>query len=265
MVAVTEKRDPEDIMQQLFQDTENPRVFILGCGGCAALLNTGGEKQVQELARTLSSRVPVTGTACIPGVCVEDFTAAVLHRHRDQIADSTAIIVLSCGGGVMAVRNSVDNIQVISGLITLGLGAFTGSPELATENLCQVCGNPCGADSTEGLCTITLCPQKRTEGPCPENSYLQSKMCVVTGERPCVWWDINQKACQKRASPEVQSSSRTSRILLPFLSGISRWIPLFRSLLRSAQKRDPEGKRKEEGKGKEKGNGEQEGEEGPAH
>jgi hypothetical protein len=235
MVAVTEKRSPDDILQQLLLISDHPRVFILGCGGCAALLHTGGEPEIEALAQTLSSQANITGTTCIMGVCIQEFTTAALHYHEEEIKHSDALIVLSCGGGVMAVRNSVDNIQVVSGLITRGLGAYTGSCKDRTETLCSVCGTPCTADSTRGLCTLTLCPQNRTDGPCPENVDLSSIPCVITGDRTCVWYTL-KKQTPVPDSPTVYHPSLLSRILVPLLRLFPKGISLFERAVQPAHR-----------------------------
>lgn len=235
MVAITQKRNPEDILGQLLQIADEPRVFILGCGGCAALLNTGGEPEIKELSEKLSSRVTITGTSCILGVCIEEFTRAALHQHGDEIKRSHALIVLSCGGGVMAVRNSVDNIHVVSGLKTLGLGAYTSQDHLMRD-LCQACGRTCAADSTGGLCALNLCPQGRIDGPCPENQDLSSETCVSTGENPCVWWEIDRVQKSSSGTATVSRPSLVGKMILPFLHLFPKRIGLFRRLLRPAAK-----------------------------
>ena len=237
MVAITEKRDPEDILHQLLQITREPRVFILGCGGCAALLNTGGEPEIQELSDELSSSVTVTGTSCIMGICIEEFTRAALYQHKDEIKRADALIVLSCGGGVMAVRNSVDAIEVVSGLRTLGLGAYSGSEERLMTDLCQACGKTCAADSTAGLCVLSLCPLERTDGPCPDNQDLSSETCLSTGDSPCVWWKIERMQHCSSGTTTVSRPSLVGKLLLPFLHLFPKGIGLFRRFLRIEDKR----------------------------
>jgi hypothetical protein len=235
MVAITEKRSPDSILLRLLQISNHPRVFILGCGGCAALLHTGGEPEIEELAQILSSQAKITGTTCIMGVCVQDFATAALYYHETEIKHSDALIVLSCGGGVMAVRNSVDNIPILSGLITRGLGTYDGSCEDHTETLCSVCGTPCTADSTRGLCTLTLCPQNRTDGPCPENEDLSSKTCVTAGDIRCVWYHI-MKQTPVPDSPTVYPPSLLSRILVPLLRFFPKGISLFERAVQPADR-----------------------------
>ena len=235
MVAITSKRAPEDILDQVTRKYpgREPAVFILGCEGCAAMFNTGGRPQILQLSQYLRPHVRVTGTAGVTCVCFAEFTKAVLHRNRKRVLESDAIIALSCGGGVMAVRQAVENIDVIPGLITLGVGPWLSDSPLFVDGgvagnfnspICRACSQPCVTDGTFGLCPYNLCPQHRKTSPCPANESLDSETCVVesNSENRCVWWEINRlQEQQSRFRGSKQLAPRNARKLVGILQ--SSW------------------------------------------
>jgi hypothetical protein len=60
------------------------RIFIMGCGTCATLYQTGGEEQVKEIAEKL--RVmgkEITGTVVVESPC----DARILRRDTQKVRD----------------------------------------------------------------------------------------------------------------------------------------------------------------------------------
>ena len=204
MATVTVKRPRQDILKQIIQKypDRKPAVFILGCkGGCAEAYKTGGRKQVSQLARYLKQYIGVTGTACVEWLCQIERTKAILRRHRKKILESDAVIVLSCGGGIITICGLVNNIDVIPGLMTIGSGPEPGDSAIEIKGagdwghpICRSCGKHCVADDLFGLCPEDLCPLHRRDSPCSENSDLHSEKCVVKNNRDnkCFWWEINR-------------------------------------------------------------------------
>ena len=185
-------------------------MFILGCeGGCTNLYNTGGREKVSQLADYLKKYIKVTGTACDDWLCLIETTRDTLNSNREAILKSDAIIVIACGGGIIAVRSLVNNIDVISGLITVGSGPEPSDSMPRMEKvdigdwdhpICRACGKYCVAAELFGLCPENLCPLHRRDSPCSENADLHSENCVVKNNRDnkCLWWEVDR--LRKRSS-----------------------------------------------------------------
>jgi len=64
-MIITEKKPIEEIRESL---TNSKKVFILGCGTCATLNQTGGEEQVKKMAQLLSDK-EIVGTTVVETPC----------------------------------------------------------------------------------------------------------------------------------------------------------------------------------------------------
>jgi len=115
-MTITEQKPAEEILEML---ADYDSLFIVGCGGCAAECQTGGEYEVNEMGQRLTDTGrTITGTAVPHVTCQVLDVGRRLRKNKEAVAAADAILVLSCGGGAQAVRESVDK-PVVSGLNTL--------------------------------------------------------------------------------------------------------------------------------------------------
>jgi len=159
----------------------NEKVFVLGCGGCAAASGSGGEEQVRELSRKLrNENVTITGTRVIEFLCNKGLVGIRLARISDQIGEADSILCACCGIGVQAVSKLVD-IQVHPANDTVSMGYFHGT--WPSEESCERCGE-CLLEYTGGLCPLTLCAKGLLNGACGGSHEGE---CEIEPGRPCGW------------------------------------------------------------------------------
>ncbi|MCK5593078.1 hypothetical protein KAI31_03170, partial [Candidatus Bathyarchaeota archaeon] len=92
-------------LQEIFEMTRNfQRVLIVGCDGCASIIQVGGEKQAEVLKALLEMERRLKGiqelrikAMSILRQCDRQIVATSLHP---LVNDYAAVISLSCGVGV---------------------------------------------------------------------------------------------------------------------------------------------------------------------
>lgn len=182
-MIITTQRSLEDIKAAV---EPYRRVAIIGCGGCAAVCQTGGTKQVEELARALEDK-DVVFTFQIDEPCDQRILARELRRISDRLQGVDAVIALACGTGVQTLAASIDK-PCLTGLDTVFSGTVIHSNSYL-EN-CGACGD-CILNLTAAICPITRCPKGIANGPCSEKV---DEKCCVDPESECVWVSIVRRA-----------------------------------------------------------------------
>ena len=183
-MIITEKKPFKEILDSL--DGEQ-KVFIVGCGDCAELCQTGGQREVEELAVKLEEAgKTVVGSIVSEGPCHNLRVARELRTVPKEMQTTDSIIVLACGSGIQAVTDLTDK-PVHPGLNSLFLGNVKRYG--AFEERCSLCGE-CILDDTGGLCPVTRCPKGLTNGPC--GGVQADGSCEVDG-RECIWVLIYEK------------------------------------------------------------------------
>lgn len=162
------------------------RLAIFGCGGCAAVCQTGGTKQVEELARELSDK-EIVFTLQIDEPCDQRILARELRRVSDRLENVEAVLVLACGTGVQVVASAID-VPCLTGLDTVFPGTVIHSGNYL-EN-CDACGE-CVLNQTAAICPRARCPKGILNGPCSEKL---DERCSVDPESECVWVSIANRA-----------------------------------------------------------------------
>jgi hypothetical protein len=184
-MIITEQKDFSEIVRSL---EGHHRVFLVGCGICATTWGTGGERETAEMEGKLaesgfeSSGWFVTDESA----CDARTTRLLLRRHREAIAASDALLVLSCGAGVQTVAQLTDR-PVLPALNTLFLARIQNLS--VSDERCRLCG-ACILAETAAICPITLCPKGLANGPC--GGYEDGK-CEVDRERDCAWVAIYER------------------------------------------------------------------------
>ena len=166
-------------------------VFIMGCGQCATVASTGGEKEVLE-AKTRLERdgFVVTGWAVGEVTCHSGGTSLETRKHVGELELADAVVVLSCGAGVQTVADSVRQ-PVFPGLESVFLGNVVRHGVF--EERCQMCGD-CVLDKTAGICPVTTCPKGLLNGPC---GGMWDGKCEVLRDRDCTHVRIQRRLIEQ--------------------------------------------------------------------
>jgi hypothetical protein len=162
------------------------KVFVVGCGNCAAKCHSGGEAETKDMAERLARRgIDVAGWACTDGgvsLCKLAVTKKMLtETHKEQADNADSFIILACGQGIHTVMDATDGGAVHPGCDTI-FGGETVTEGFITE-YCSLCGE-CIVENYGGLCPITLCAKSLVNGPC--GGAINGK-CEVDRNRDCGW------------------------------------------------------------------------------
>jgi len=177
-MLISEQKPLEEILSYL--DGER-NVFLIGCKGCAEGWESGGEKQVAEMGKTLQEQgKTVTGSVVVDMLCNSTLTRLALRTYRSEINTADSILVLTDGAGVQTVAEVVNKV-VHPGCNTLSSGG--AHAEWKEAERCLECGD-CMLEFTGGICPIARCSKHLLNGPCGGS---QDGQCEVDPSIPCVW------------------------------------------------------------------------------
>ena len=196
-MIITRPRDWGRIRRNL-DEIGAKRVFIVGCGQCATVAQTGGEPEVMQTKAALEQAgYEVTGWAVGEVTCHLGATKLEARRHYGEVEHADAVLVLSCGAGVQTVADSVTK-PVFPGLNSMFLGNVIRHG--VYEERCQMCGD-CVLDVTAGICPVTTCPKGLLNGPC---GGMWNGKCEVLSDRECTHVRIQKRLSQQgRHGPET--------------------------------------------------------------
>jgi len=183
MKSITKQKPLDEVKQQL---DKFDRIYVIGCGTCAAMTKTGGIEEVQAMRKSLQDLGKlVTGWTVIPTTC-DEMTGPTLHENAVAIQNSNCILVMACALGVHRV-NSYLNKPVVPALDTLFIGV-EDSPGNFHE-VCIQCGQ-CVLGDMAGICPLSACNKGLLNGPCGGTN---NGMCEVDKTRDCAWTLIYQR------------------------------------------------------------------------
>lgn len=189
-MIITRPRDWDRITANL-RDIAARRVFLMGCGQCATVAHTGGEREVLETAERLRAEgYEVTGWTVGEVTCHLNGTKLESRKHRTEIDDADAVLVLACGAGVQTTADAIGK-PVFPGLESLFLGTVIRNGVF--EERCQTCGD-CVLDKTAGICPVTTCPKGLLNGPC---GGMWNGMCEVLTDRECTHVRIQRRLAEQ--------------------------------------------------------------------
>ncbi|MBI2304686.1 MAG: methylenetetrahydrofolate reductase C-terminal domain-containing protein [Chloroflexi bacterium] len=185
-MIVTEQKKFEEVLDSL---EGHNKIFIVGCGSCATAWHTGGETEVKEMAARLEDQgKQITGWVVVDEPCDERKSKKELSRtYRQQVADSDALLVMSCGAGVQTVALSGVNKPVYPALNSLYLARVERLSK--SDERCILCGD-CVLAWTGGICPVTICPKGLLNGPCGGS---QDGRCEVDATKECAWVAIYER------------------------------------------------------------------------
>ncbi len=198
MIA-TRPKDFNEILKTLSQAN---RIFIVGCGDCATVLQTGGEHEVEEIKHQLEANgKTITGTVIPPVTCQVLDTKRLLRQHKEAVDASDAILVMACGAGIQAVAEARDDKPAVAGLDT----TFSANKMRAGQfyEWCSMCGE-CVVDKYGGVCPITRCPKGQKNGPC--GGADRNGKCEVNPGQDCVWTLILKRSEKLRDNGTLKHS-----------------------------------------------------------
>ncbi|MFH0877767.1 MAG: methylenetetrahydrofolate reductase C-terminal domain-containing protein, partial [Candidatus Omnitrophota bacterium] len=163
--------------------TGKSKIFIVGCGDCAATCKTGGEEDVQKMAEFLKTNgKTVTGTVVPEVTCVSAQAKIAFAQNRAALKTSDAILVFACGSGVQCIRdNDRLNLDIYPGCDTLFAALIDQNGSF--KEVCSACGE-CILDVTDGICPATRCAKGLLNGPCGGQN---KGKCEVDPDRDCAW------------------------------------------------------------------------------
>ena len=167
-------------------------VGIIGCGDCAAVLNTGGTKQVDALRESLHERNPVRFSMVVDAPCDQ----RVLRRMLGLIKgfkEARHIILLACPAGAQSLAPLLE--EDTAGIVGVGAGHRLHVGLKATglawvekngqkHSGCLFCSD-CTFVTRKKVCPTAACPLHRADGPC--QTRLLETLCPVKPDLHCVW------------------------------------------------------------------------------
>jgi hypothetical protein len=182
--SITRQKTLEEILNLLSNSLE---VFIIGCGTCTTMTRTGGEPEVEQMAKQLKGvKKDVTGRMMIPVAC-DELTHEALEENKQAITDADTLLVMTCAFGVQTIATHFLDKPVVPALDTLFIGKEKEPG--AFDEVCLQCGE-CVLGETAGICPVAGCHKGLVNGPCGGTN---KGKCEVDSEKDCIWTLIYQK------------------------------------------------------------------------
>jgi len=177
MKTITTQK-PFDEVSEILSQVE--RVYLVGCGTCATMCQTGGKSEVLGMKDKLEAAgKKVTGWMVVPTAC-DELTKDALADNINDVEVADGILVMACAFGVQTVTLYLDK-PVYPALNTLFIGKEE-SPGYFTE-VCMQCGS-CVLAQTAGICPLVRCAKSLLNGPC--GGSVAGK-CEISPDTHCAW------------------------------------------------------------------------------
>lgn len=195
-MTATEQKAREEILS-LLQDYN--KVFLIGCGDCATVCQTGGEHEVAEMTVFLEENgKSVVGNLMPESGCQVLDLKRLLRGAKEAVEEAEAFLIMSCGAGVQAATVNLDK-PVLPANNTLFLANTQRLGNL--HEWCSSCGE-CVIGEYGGICPVTRCPKGQLNGPCGGTA---DGKCEVDPEQDCVWTLIYQRFEKVPGREKVES------------------------------------------------------------
>ncbi|MBU0709836.1 MAG: methylenetetrahydrofolate reductase C-terminal domain-containing protein [Candidatus Omnitrophica bacterium] len=216
-MIISEQKPLEEILESL---KEYKKIFIVGCGDCAATCKVGGEPELLKMKQLLEEHGKTILGMCIPEApCVASKVKTEFAKNMKLLREAEAILVLACGLGIQSVKdNDRLGLAVLPGCNTL-FGAVIDAQGNFYEK-CSMCGE-CVLDVTGGICPITLCSKGLLNGPC---GGMDKGKCEVDKDKDCAWVLIYRELEQKnklkkfreiKKARDYKKSTKPHKLTLP--------------------------------------------------
>jgi len=196
-MIITKQKNIKDILESL---KDKKKVFIIGCGECATVANTGGEKEVKLMADELENQgKEVVATSIPDSPCFELQISRLIRENKDKITKSDALLIMACGLGVQNFKKLLEDKSVLPGCDTLCIGTVSKNGRDFFQ-YCSSCGN-CVLDTTDAYCPITRCPKGMLNGPC---GGVHDGKCEVDRSKDCVWVLIHKSLSKDKNTKKLK-------------------------------------------------------------
>lgn len=179
-MIVTDKKPQGEVLEAL---SDYKKVFVIGCGSCAAASRTGGDDECREWIAVLRKEGKEPLGYFIPEETCHVMLLKSMIRQSKEASAADGFLVLACGAGIQAVSSAADR-PVVAGLNSMFLGTTYRAGEFL--KYCSLCGS-CVLSRTAGICPVTRCPKGLLNGPC---GGMINGMCEVDSTVRCIWIDI---------------------------------------------------------------------------
>ncbi|MBU4376119.1 MAG: methylenetetrahydrofolate reductase C-terminal domain-containing protein [Candidatus Omnitrophica bacterium] len=179
-MIITKQKDKSEILKYLGKES---RIFIIGCGECATVCKTGGEKEVADMKKFLESHGKSVTGFCLPDApCIASQARTAIGKNKTAMKESDALLIMACGLAIQSVKENMpfDKALHIAN-DTLFIGEVTKSGDFLER--CSACGE-CILELTEGICPVTRCPKGLLNGPC---GGVNKSKCEVNPDIDCAW------------------------------------------------------------------------------
>ncbi|MFH1867755.1 MAG: methylenetetrahydrofolate reductase C-terminal domain-containing protein [Candidatus Omnitrophota bacterium] len=178
MKMITKQKEFAEIEKQI---KNAKKIYLIGCGTCATMCETGGKNEVLQMKKKLENiGKEITGWMVIPTAC-DILTKEAIKQEKRPIKESDLVMVMTCGFGVQRVADHVDKL-VFPALDTLFIGK-EDEEEREFIQVCAQCGE-CVLGTTAGICPIVSCHKGLLNGPC---GGTDKGKCEVDKEKDCAW------------------------------------------------------------------------------
>ncbi|MEW6101994.1 MAG: methylenetetrahydrofolate reductase C-terminal domain-containing protein [Candidatus Omnitrophota bacterium] len=179
-MIITEQKPLEKILESL---KGYNKVFLVGCGECAATCKTGGEPELKKMKELLEAQGKTVSGMCMPPApCISSQIKTELAKNMKALREAEAILVLACGLGVQSVKDNDRLGLTVLPCCNTVFGAVMDAKGDFYEK-CSLCGE-CVLDVTAGICPITLCAKGLLNGPC---GGMNKGKCEVDPDKDCAW------------------------------------------------------------------------------
>ena len=193
-MIVSEQKNIAEVLELL---KNKKKVFLVGCGDCAAACRSGGLEDLPLYAEKLEAAgISVLGWFVPLQTCMAPKVRLELKEVETLIKEADAVLSFSCGAGTQTLSQLLVDATVLPAVNTVFLAGTLRAGHF--QQLCSMCGD-CVLGVTGGLCPQTLCAKSLMNGPC--SGSINGK-CETYNEQNCVWHDIYNKL---KSSGELES------------------------------------------------------------
>lgn len=183
-MIITKSKPIEEILEAL---RGARRVFLVGCGSCAASCSTGGPEDVKAMREKLEAEgIEIVGQFVGEADCHVLDMKRESRKHKEALEQAEAVLVMACGAGAQSFIEFTD-LPVYSANDTLFLGNSRRIGHF--EEHCSLCGK-CVLNETGGICPVTNCAKGLLNGPC--GGMVDGK-CEVDPDKDCAWVKIYER------------------------------------------------------------------------
>lgn len=193
-MIITKQKDKSNILKYLEGED---KIFIVGCGECATVCKTGGEKEVNEMKKFLESHGKIVTGICLPDApCIASQARAAIGKNKKAMKEADALLIMACG---LAIQSVKENLAEDKALHITNDTLFIGEVDKSGVFLerCSACGD-CILELTGGICPVTRCPKGLINGPC---GGVNKHKCEVDENLDCAWVLIYEDLKKKGKLP----------------------------------------------------------------